>query len=343
MCVSDNCAKTMASEGETVKFEKDDYMYAYDCVGEANSSSDDVAHLGFEYNGDMSGEKPSDKEDYMDGVNKVMYNVAGGWGGSCICPDGKMYWVGDEMNGGETLYCKGGLSGEVHHFEHELWKGNGVECGVPEEDFVDVYRRDDSVAGEWWATCTCPSGIQYRVGDLPGTGCTQFACYGGVTDGTCNSEKTELASNMVVNCGTHDKSDNVVNQEQHVGAWGGKCTCPDGMVYYVGDISGSGCTEFACVNGVADDVCYGFTDNAWSHKEVVCALGEDDPNMVELNAPNTGGWGATCKCPNGSEYKVADITGSGCEEFACFGGEIVSECYTEEGEWSYKSVTCAEN
>merc|ERR1711879_183620 len=157
------------------------------------------------------------------------------------------------------------------------------------------------------------------------------------------AKKTELASNMVVNCGTHDKSDNVVSQEQHVGAWGGKCTCPDGMVYYVGDISGSGCTEFACVNGIADDVCYGFTDNAWSHKEVVCALGEDDPNMVELNAPNTGGWGATCRCPNGSEYKVADIKGSGCEGFACYGGEVVSECYTEDGEWSYKSVTCGEN
>ena len=65
----------------------------------------------------------------MDGKNQVIEGDAGGWGGSCTCPDGKVYWVGDNWDYGASLSCSNGQSGEVHHFVNDLWSGRSVICG----------------------------------------------------------------------------------------------------------------------------------------------------------------------------------------------------------------------
>eukprot|EP00967_Tisochrysis_lutea_P120295 scaffold197102_cov26-Tisochrysis_lutea.AAC.1 len=52
---------------------------------------------------------------YADGViNKVEHNVAGvgTWGGTCICPNGEVFQVGDNGDGCASIACIGGISGE---------------------------------------------------------------------------------------------------------------------------------------------------------------------------------------------------------------------------------------
>ena len=44
-----------------------------------------------------------------------------------------------------------------------------------------------------------------------------------------------------------------VRFQSDVGAWGGTCTCPDGEVYHVGEIAGSGCGQLACHGGVSGE------------------------------------------------------------------------------------------
>ena len=42
-----------------------------------------------------------------------------------------------------------------------------------------------------------------------------------------------------------------------VGGWTGKCTCPDGLTYSVGDL-GDSCVTIACFNGTVTRKCDGW-------------------------------------------------------------------------------------
>ena len=51
---------------------------------------------------------------YPAGFTNVVHTNApgvGGWGGTCTCPDGSVYQVGDEANACASLACVGGISG----------------------------------------------------------------------------------------------------------------------------------------------------------------------------------------------------------------------------------------
>ena len=61
-------------------------------------------------------------------------------------------------------------------------------------------------------------------------------------------------------------------------------------------------------------------------------------NTVEENASGVGGWGGTCRCPDGTTYEVGDNK-DGCGTLACVNGEKVN-CYEYDGEWSNRKVTC---
>jgi len=74
-------------------------------------------------------------------------------------------------------------------------------------------------------------------------------------------------------------------------------------------------------------VVFGFT---WS---VVLGV-----NTVEENASGVGGWGGTCRCPDGTTYEVGDNK-DGCGTLACVNGAKVN-CYKYDGEWSNRKVTC---
>ena len=63
----------------------------------------------------------------------------------------------------------------------------------------------------------------------------------------------------------------VLHGQEHVGVWGGECTCPDGSVFLVGDEMNE-CGSLACHNGLAGQ-CHKEPNNEWAFREVHCAPG----------------------------------------------------------------------
>ncbi|KAL1522272.1 hypothetical protein AB1Y20_017266 [Prymnesium parvum] len=55
----------------------------------------------------------------------------GVWGGSCTCPDGQQYQVGDHADFCATLACVGGVSGECQRDATGPWAGRRVVCAAP--------------------------------------------------------------------------------------------------------------------------------------------------------------------------------------------------------------------
>jgi len=55
----------------------------------------------------------------------------GEWGGSCTCPDGSVYQVGDNIDHCGSLACIGGVSGTCNR-DHGEWSRRKVTCGAPD-------------------------------------------------------------------------------------------------------------------------------------------------------------------------------------------------------------------
>ena len=53
--------------------------------------------------------------------------TVGVWGGTCRCPDGEEYLVGDELNECGSMACEGGVPGICNHYV-SLWQGVRVKC-----------------------------------------------------------------------------------------------------------------------------------------------------------------------------------------------------------------------
>jgi len=66
--------------------------------------------------------------------NRIQENAAGvgGWGGSCTCPDGSVYQVGDNHNSCGSLACIGGVSGTCNR-QDGAWSRRKVICAPPTE------------------------------------------------------------------------------------------------------------------------------------------------------------------------------------------------------------------
>jgi len=62
-------------------------------------------------------------------------------------------------------------------------------------------------------------------------------------------------------------------------------------------------------------------------------------NIVTENAPNVGGWGGSCECPDGNVYQVGDNHDS-CGSLACVGGTS-GTCNRWHGSWARRKVECA--
>lgn len=58
----------------------------------------------------------------------------GMWGGSCTCPDGQVYEVGDYMNDCKSLACVGGVAGECHKHGGQTSFGMKVTCASSSSD-----------------------------------------------------------------------------------------------------------------------------------------------------------------------------------------------------------------
>lgn len=53
----------------------------------------------------------------------------GGWGGTCTCPNGMQYSVGDHHDLCATMACDGGTPGPCESLHSEERNGYGVICG----------------------------------------------------------------------------------------------------------------------------------------------------------------------------------------------------------------------
>lgn len=58
----------------------------------------------------------------------------GVWGGTCTCPDGHSYQVGDHSDYCGTLACIGGVSGHCNEWDSAAWAGRRVICGPQAAD-----------------------------------------------------------------------------------------------------------------------------------------------------------------------------------------------------------------
>ena len=117
-------------------------------------------------------------------INKSLKNTfmsnsasAGGWGGSCTCPNGQVYQVGDQMDSCGSLSCKNGKSGTCNH-HNGPWSGNKVTCEPINKLIPD--RR----VGAFGGSCKCPNGKSIIVGDNMDS-CKSLACDGGIP-GKCS-------------------------------------------------------------------------------------------------------------------------------------------------------------
>merc|ERR1712241_598985 len=113
-------------------------------------------------------------------------------------------------------------SGQCPAYEekHVIWK---TGCTWPH---LVADELSDTGGGGWGGYCRCPSGQVYPVGDA-GDACQSLKCQGGEKV-SCNNEFGEW-SNKSVKCNTD------VLVRDGGGGWGGKCRCPSGQIFHVGD------------------------------------------------------------------------------------------------------------
>ena len=62
----------------------------------------------------------------------IVSSGSGGWGGSCTCPDGTTYWVGDNWDACASLACTGGTPGNCIRHGGQ-WSGRKVQCAPPSD------------------------------------------------------------------------------------------------------------------------------------------------------------------------------------------------------------------
>ena len=62
----------------------------------------------------------------------------GGWGGTCTCPNGQTYQVGDNGDSCGSLACEGGTSGNCNK-KGGPWSGRKVICSQAANDIQEKY------------------------------------------------------------------------------------------------------------------------------------------------------------------------------------------------------------
>ena len=129
-------------------------------------------------------------------------------------------------------------------------------CEGPPENVVSwangwVTGGNEDTHGRWGATCTCPDGSMYEVGDN-NDNCESMGCVGGVVGMCTKREGIWSHESVVCACPKENQTlpfakepeyicvgppdeNAVMELDPNAGRFGGTCTCPDGSVYGVGD------------------------------------------------------------------------------------------------------------
>ena len=82
----------------------------------------------------------SSKRQFLFKGNKLEHNPHNkfGWGGTCECPDGKRYDVGDNGDDCQTLACVNGRMISCKHTTGK-WSGKKVTCAISKTGFNFKY------------------------------------------------------------------------------------------------------------------------------------------------------------------------------------------------------------
>merc|ERR1711953_84404 len=91
----------------------------------------------------------------MDNIVEENAPGVGGWGGSCTCPDGSVYQVGDNIDHCDSLACIGGVSGTCNR-RHGVWSRRKVTCGAQLAPFESAPAQSAQSASEvHWVADGC--------------------------------------------------------------------------------------------------------------------------------------------------------------------------------------------
>jgi hypothetical protein len=111
------------------------------------------------------------------------------------------------------------------------------------------------------------------------------------------------------------------------GASGGKCVCPSGNEYFVGQdttVADSASKKLKCSGGGVESE---FSNDVgpWSYKSVECGLiGEEATDDAGLGEDFPGTDGGYCQCPNGEVFPVGDNFDQ-CKSLVCINGQVVTD------------------
>ena len=192
----------------------------------------------------------------------------GGWGGSCTCPDGQVYWAGlllsDNTCGpNSNLACEGGISGPCLGSRPDQspqppdYSGWGVRVRCNQ----NVVQANQPDVGGWGGSCTCPDGRVYWVGLLLSDNTcgpnSNLACEGGIS-GPCLGSRPDQSPQPPDYDGWSKRvtcTNSIMTDQPDIGGWGGSCTCPDGQSYWAGLLlSDNTCgpnSNLACEGGIS--------------------------------------------------------------------------------------------
>jgi len=94
-------------------------------------------------------------------VNWYYYDGSvGGWGGTCTCPNGETYDVGDNGDACASLACVGGTEGQCFEEQRPERNGMKVECNVAPPALSPAALRVLSYNVWWWCNPSSRGGCQ---------------------------------------------------------------------------------------------------------------------------------------------------------------------------------------
>lgn len=117
-----------------------------------------------------------------------------------------------------------------------------------------------------------------------------------------------------------------VSNAPGVGGWGGRCDCPDGTSYDVGD-NFDFCASLACIGGTTNGPCNQY-NGAWSENQVTCGQLDPCTNGMVLSplgdascnvkcGPGTTGSGGTLTCASDAAQGSSPTVSADCVENLC--------------------------
>merc|ERR1719203_1120644 len=190
----------------------------------------------------------------------------GGWSGTCTCPDGQQYHVGDMNEACQDMACVGGVPGQCEKEEAGERAGKGVFCAAAGQEAA---AKDEP-------TAQTSSQEEAASKDEPSS--------------TEQTSSREAAVPEEGSSAEAPKSKDIYKKVADVGDFGGWCECPSGQRYNVGSRDGcaTGLASLACVGGMPIK-CNNESDPSRSGMQVTCARPPEE--NIYRSIEGVGGWG----------------------------------------------------